>query len=121
MPILTRRRGETITVGDSIRFSILGITDDQVEVGIDAPEGSPVQCKAVSNRIRAEVTDARPDQYKNEAESEERIVRGIKVKVIWRKTSPEEAAARRAVLLDVVSRSLLRNIGASAMRSIPPV
>ncbi|MGY1408140.1 carbon storage regulator [Luteimonas sp. A611] len=37
MLILTRRDGEAIHIGDSIRLLVSSATDDNVRIGIDAP------------------------------------------------------------------------------------
>lgn len=37
MLILTRRRGETLTIGDNVRVTVLGVNGNQVRIGIKAP------------------------------------------------------------------------------------
>jgi len=37
MLVLTRRIGETITIGDDIRITVLEIRSGQVKVGLEAP------------------------------------------------------------------------------------
>jgi carbon storage regulator len=37
MLILTRRKGETITIGDHIQVQVLNVKGGQVRIGIDAP------------------------------------------------------------------------------------
>ncbi len=37
MLILTRKTGETITIGDNIQIQVLGIKGGQVRIGVDAP------------------------------------------------------------------------------------
>jgi carbon storage regulator len=39
MLILTRRDGEAIHIGDSIRLVVSSVKDDKVRIGIDAPPG----------------------------------------------------------------------------------
>jgi carbon storage regulator CsrA len=56
MLVLTRRKGETITVitgnGD-IQFTILDVERGSISVGIDAPRRFPVHRKEVQDRIAA--------------------------------------------------------------------
>lgn len=42
MLILTRRCGESITIGDDIRVRVLGIKGAQVRLGIEAPQDVPI-------------------------------------------------------------------------------
>ena len=39
MLVLSRRLGETILIDNNIKVTVLGITGNQVRVGIAAPEG----------------------------------------------------------------------------------
>lgn len=38
MLVLTRKKGESLLVGDNIEISILEVTGDSVKIGINAPE-----------------------------------------------------------------------------------
>lgn len=51
MLILTRRVGETLKIGDSISFTILGIAGNQVRIGIDAPKDVEVHRQEIYERI----------------------------------------------------------------------
>ena len=42
MLMLTRRIGEMLMVGDEVTVTILGVTGNQVRIGINAPEGISV-------------------------------------------------------------------------------
>jgi len=52
--ILTRKLGESITIGDDIKVSVLGIQGRQVRLGIDAPPDIVVHREEVYVRIQAE-------------------------------------------------------------------
>lgn len=54
MLILTRKSGETITVGDHVVVHILEVRGAQVKVGIDAPEGIPVHRGEIYEKIQQE-------------------------------------------------------------------
>ncbi len=48
MPILDRRKGESIIIGDDIKITILGRSGEEVRIGIQAPKNIKI--------IRAELT-----------------------------------------------------------------
>jgi len=54
MLILTRKAGETIIIGDDIKVTILGVTNKQIRMGIDAPKDVPVHREEIYDRIHAE-------------------------------------------------------------------
>ena len=54
MLILTRRLGETIRIGDSVRIIILDIKGGQVKLGIDAPPNVSVHREEIYEKIREE-------------------------------------------------------------------
>lgn len=54
MLILTRKLGDSITIGDSIRVSVLGIRGRQVRLGIDAPSDVVVHREEIYLRIQQE-------------------------------------------------------------------
>jgi carbon storage regulator len=56
--ILTRKLGESITIGDDIKVSVLGVHGRQVRLGIDAPLNVVVHREEVYVRIRQENRDA---------------------------------------------------------------
>ena len=53
MLVLTRRLGEGITIGNSIRVVILGVRGNQVRLGIDAP----AQTEIYRDEIYAKIVD----------------------------------------------------------------
>ena len=54
MLVLTRRRGEAITIGPNIRVVVLGIKGGQIRLGIDAPSTVEVHRDEVCVRIQEE-------------------------------------------------------------------
>lgn len=54
MLILTRRIGETLTVGDDVKVTVLNIQGGQVRIGVDAPKQVEVHREEIYNRIQAE-------------------------------------------------------------------
>lgn len=54
MLILTRKLGESITIGDDIRVTVLGIRGRQVRLGIEAPAKVVVHREEIYVKIQAE-------------------------------------------------------------------
>ncbi len=54
MLILTRKLGESITIGDDIKVSVLGIRGRQVRLGIEAPTKVVVHREEIYVKIQAE-------------------------------------------------------------------
>jgi carbon storage regulator len=52
MLILTRRVGETLTIGDDVTLTVLGVKGNQVRVGITAPKDTPVHREEIYQRIQ---------------------------------------------------------------------
>lgn len=50
MLILTRSPGETICIGDDIKFSVLDVRGNQVRLGIAAPRNVSVDREEIRNR-----------------------------------------------------------------------
>jgi len=55
MLVLTREVGETFSIGDDITIQILGITGQQVRLGIDAPIHIKIHRTEVFRRIAAKL------------------------------------------------------------------
>ncbi|MFP3922526.1 carbon storage regulator CsrA [Pseudomonas sp. W5-36] len=51
MLVLTREIGETFNIGDDITVKVLGITGNQVRLGIDAPQSIRIHRAEVIRRI----------------------------------------------------------------------
>ncbi len=54
MLVLTRRRGEGVTIGPDVRIVVLGIKGGQVRLGIEAPPNVEVHREEVHARIQEE-------------------------------------------------------------------
>ncbi|MCL2236106.1 MAG: carbon storage regulator CsrA [Defluviitaleaceae bacterium] len=52
MLALTRRKGETIVIGDDIIITVLSVAGDAVKIGIDAPRHIPVNRQEVYELIQ---------------------------------------------------------------------
>ena len=54
MLILTRRVGETIMIGEDVAVTVLGVTGNQVRVGVNAPKEVSVHREEIYERIQRE-------------------------------------------------------------------
>ena len=54
MLVLSRRRGESVTIGPDIRVVVLGMKSGQVRLGIEAPPAVAVHREEVYTRIQEE-------------------------------------------------------------------
>ena len=54
MLILTRRVGETLTIGDNIEVTVLEVRGGQVRIGVSAPRDVVVNRKEILNRLNPE-------------------------------------------------------------------
>lgn len=51
MLVLSRRQGETVRIGNEVKFTVLGINNGQVRIGIDAPREVEVHRSEIWDRI----------------------------------------------------------------------
>ena len=54
MLILTRKSGESITIGDDVKITVVGVKGKQVRVGIDAPRSYMIHREEVYLSIQEE-------------------------------------------------------------------
>ena len=59
MLILTRKQGESITIGDDIKVTVLGVFGRQVRLGVDAPIKVVVHREEIYIKIKEENKKAR--------------------------------------------------------------
>ena len=63
MLVLTRKLGESITIGDHIRITVIAIKGNQVKLGIEAPAHTNVHREEVYTRIIEENRKAAATSY----------------------------------------------------------
>jgi len=54
MLILSRKLGESIVIGDDINITVLGVTGNQVRIGVDAPKSVAVHREEIYQKIALE-------------------------------------------------------------------
>lgn len=54
MLILTRRVGETVSIGDEVTVTVLGVKGNQIRLGINAPKTVAVHREEIYDRIKRE-------------------------------------------------------------------
>ncbi|MDF2946837.1 MAG: csrA [Bacillales bacterium] len=58
MLILTRKKGESIIIGDNIEISIVEVNGDQIKLGINAPRNVEVYRKEIYQVIKDQNSEA---------------------------------------------------------------
>ncbi|MBF0170577.1 MAG: carbon storage regulator CsrA [Nitrospinae bacterium] len=65
MLVLTRKLGESVTIGDSIKISVIDIKGRQVRLGIEAPSSMAIHREEIYARIQEENRQASFDAAVN--------------------------------------------------------
>lgn len=58
MLALTRKKSESIMIGDNVEVIVLGIQGEQVKLGIIAPKSVPIHRKEIYEQIQTENKEA---------------------------------------------------------------
>ena len=58
MLVLTRKRNESIVIGDDIEITVLSVVGEKVRIGVDAPRDIPVFRKEVYLEIQQQRLEA---------------------------------------------------------------
>lgn len=66
MLVLSRKKGQSIMIGNDIEISIVDIQGDQIRIGINAPRSVGIHRKEVFEEIRLENTEAKAVNLKAE-------------------------------------------------------
>jgi carbon storage regulator len=64
--VLSRRLGETLNIGDDIQIRILGISGNQVRIGIDAPKSINIVREEIAGQpIKAAIESVAFDRFES--------------------------------------------------------
>lgn len=61
MLVLSRKPGESVTIGDEVRITVLSISGKQVRIGIEAPAEIAVHREEIYNKIANEQNTKQPE------------------------------------------------------------
>jgi len=61
MLILTRKKGESIMIGDDVVVTFLGYDNGEASIGVAAPKKIPVHREEVFNRIKLGIPKREPN------------------------------------------------------------
>lgn len=67
MLVLSRKPGESLTIGDEVRITVLSISGKQVRIGIEAPNDIAVHREEIYNKIASERVNGVNDQSEKES------------------------------------------------------
>lgn len=67
MLVITRKKGESLLIGDDIEIKIVKVEDGSVKIAIDAPKEQTILRKEVYEKVRSENSNAitKPDDILN--------------------------------------------------------
>lgn len=58
MLVLTRKKNQSIRIGDDIEIKVLGVEGDQIKLGIHAPKSIDIHRKEIYEAIQKENSEA---------------------------------------------------------------
>jgi carbon storage regulator len=70
MLVLSRKKDESIMIGDEVEITIVDVRGDKVRLGITAPKSIPVHRREVYNAIQREKKAAAAKESQNHTEQE---------------------------------------------------
>jgi carbon storage regulator len=73
MLVLSRKKDETIMIGDEVEITIVDVRGDKVRLGITAPKSIPVHRREVYDAIQREKKAAAESQNHVEEESKKEL------------------------------------------------
>jgi carbon storage regulator len=73
MLILSRRVGETLTIGSDVSVTVLGIKGNQVRLGIKAPKNVAVHREEIFLKIQREAAEAAANQKTSSGDGESEV------------------------------------------------
>lgn len=67
MLVITRKKGESLLIGDDIEIKIVKVEDGSVKIAIDAPKEQTILRKEVYEKVKSENSNAitKPDEILN--------------------------------------------------------
>lgn len=67
MLVITRKKGESLLIGDDIEIKIVKVEDGSVKIAIDAPKEQTILRKEVYEKVKSENSNAitKPDDILN--------------------------------------------------------
>ena len=71
MLILTRKLGESISIGDNIKIVVLDTSRKQVKLGIEAPDDVKVHRSEIYDRIQKEIKKLEEMEKEDKPEKDE--------------------------------------------------
>lgn len=66
MLVLSRKKGESIMIGDDIEITVVGVEGDTIRLGIKAPREISVHRKEIYESIKESNKEAVPQSRRNE-------------------------------------------------------
>lgn len=69
MLVLSRKRGESIHIGDNIKLTVINIVGGRVRIGIDAPDDVNILRSGASEREFSRSLNRRVRNYKKDSQN----------------------------------------------------